>query len=81
MLFHDINNVITNFEAILGRPLSVEDTDIRKVVAIRHDVVHRNGTNKNGKALNIDKNMVLSCIQAIEEFAANIRSEISKLVD
>jgi hypothetical protein len=80
-LFHDITKLLSNFEGILGRGLTVENTEIRKVVGIRHDIVHRNGVSKKGASLSIDKKMVLSGIQIIEEFSKNIRDELSQLLD
>ncbi len=77
-LYHDITKVINTFEFILQRPISIESGNMKKITHIRHDVVHRNGKNKNGDYHNIDITSVIEATDAIQYFSRALRSEIAR---
>ncbi|MCG7876958.1 MAG: HEPN domain-containing protein [Candidatus Thiodiazotropha endolucinida] len=80
-LYHDIPKVLNTFEYILQRQVSIESGDMKKIVHIRHDIVHRNGKNKNGDHHDIDMSSVIEAIDAIQQFSQELRSEIAQFHD
>lgn len=52
--------------------------NIKKVVDMRHDFVHRNGKTVTGEYHNIDTPMVIESIGVIEQFATDVFDTLSK---
>jgi hypothetical protein len=78
-LYHNIDKVIYTFSAILGFDINIDRKSAVKVFQTRHDVVHRNGINKNGKTINIDRNLVLDSIQILLGISSSIRGSVGML--
>ena len=76
MLYHNINNVINTFSSILDRDVKVEKSNIVRVFQTRHDVVHRNGVNVNGKTHDIGQASVTEAMAILLNVANAIYSEI-----
>jgi hypothetical protein len=78
-LYHDIDKVVNAFESVLDKGFGFDKSSIKRVVHIRHDVVHRNGVNKKGDVHVIDQ---VACIEAMSELKSNaerLRSIIGQL--
>ncbi|MCT4587773.1 MAG: hypothetical protein N4A71_08125 [Carboxylicivirga sp.] len=50
--------------------------ELMEIIGKRHDLVHRNGKNKNGDKIKISKEVVDDVIDKVEEFAINIHENI-----
>jgi hypothetical protein len=51
--------------------------NMKKVIEMRHDFVHRNGKTIMGEYLNIDTPMVINSIEIIEQFAEDVFDTLS----
>lgn len=51
-----------------------------QAIAVRHDVVHRNGHDKEGNATVVDKQMVIDLIEDVSNFINNIENQF-RLID
>ncbi|WP_141233173.1 hypothetical protein [Pseudomonas sp. Irchel 3E19] len=64
---------------VTGRVLpDTHMANIKKVVEMRHDFIHRNGKTIMGEYHNIDTPMVIESIGVIEQFAADVFDTLSK---
>jgi hypothetical protein len=45
---------------------------LNKHVSVRHDIVHRNGRNKNGEPVSIKDEDVLNCVGDVKEFVESL---------
>jgi NDP-sugar pyrophosphorylase family protein len=79
ILYHDIDKVINVFQSMLGRDFVIDKVDMKKIVYIRHDVVHRNGVNPNGVTHKITKETVVDAMSILKESASRIRYQLGKL--
>lgn len=52
--------------------------DLMSVIKTRHDMVHRNGKNKEGRKIEIKKKLVVDVIEKVELFVKDIDEKISK---
>ena len=53
--------------------INISLKDICNTTSIRHDIVHRNGINKDGDELIIDKALTLKALKTVEQFATKVR--------
>lgn len=79
ILYHDIDKVVHTFESMLDRDLEFDKKGLKRVVHIRHDVVHRNGVNKEGAVHSIDQAAVLEAMTELKSGADKLRSMIGHL--
>ncbi|WP_269621549.1 HEPN domain-containing protein [Zhongshania sp. BJYM1] len=75
-LFHDIPKAINIISGIIESKLSINIESICAITATRHDIVHRNGKNKEGVALVIDKSEAGRSIMTVESFAKELRNAL-----
>jgi len=75
-LFHDIPKAIKIISGIIESKLSVNIENICAITATRHDIVHRNGKNKEGVALVIDEAAADLSIKTVESFAKELRNAL-----
>lgn len=78
-LYHDIPKVIKILTGITGRKIEISIKEVCCVTAIRHDIVHRNGKNKDGDHIEITHPFVLDALASIETFTRDLRSNLSTL--
>lgn len=80
ILYHNIPKVISIYSIVLGerKPENIiEKTEfICKAVDIRHDIVHRNGYNKDGDAHELNMEILNFTIAKISEFVQCMHSYI-----
>ena len=71
VIYHNLPKVSKMYEATLG--ISFPNiSQIQKDIAVRHDLVHRNGKTKEGKEIFIDKADVDEIISRIENFVETL---------
>lgn len=78
-LFHDIPKVLKLLSGVVEKQLDVSISDICSVTSTRHDIVHRNGKNKDGKSIEIGLSSTLSALNTIEIFANKIRHKLAEI--
>lgn len=78
IIYHNLPVVKNIYKAALGIEIG-DISDLTKCVNIRHDIVHRNGKNKDGELCNISKEDVTELAKKVSVFIENIECEFSKL--
>ena len=78
-LFHDIPKAIKIISGMVESKLNVNIENICAITATRHDIVHRNGKNKEGDALTIDKKAAELSIKTVESFAKELRNALQTI--
>lgn len=79
ILYHDIDKVVNTFESMLDRDLEFDKRELKRIVHIRHDIVHRNGVNKDGITHDIEQASVLEAMSDLKSGAEELRSMIGHL--
>lgn len=77
-LFHDVDKILAILGSMLGRDLEINRAPLKKIMHIRHDIVHRNGVNREGKEHTIDKESVINAVDTLYFYAKEIRYEIER---
>ena len=77
MIYHDLPKVKVMYKDCLK--ITFPDiAELMKAIKIRHDMVHRNGKNKEGEEIEMSKSMVSDVITKVEIFVKAIDEEITK---
>jgi hypothetical protein len=50
--------------------------DVIKITKIRHDIVHRNGVDKDGEAVELSRQVLIKAMDDITEFVTHIKISI-----
>ncbi|CAH1201897.1 leucine-rich repeat domain-containing protein [Paenibacillus sp. JJ-223] len=74
--FHNLVNVRKMFKSVLNIEFS-DISELIKVVKIRHDIVHRNGKNKEGNQINISTKEISLLIKEVSVFIKFIDDQIN----
>lgn len=77
VIYHDLPKV----KGMYQDTLKIDFPDIKelmKVIQTRHDMVHRNGKNKEGEKIEISKEVVQTVIDEVEKFVTDIDEKITK---
>lgn len=77
-LYHDIPRALKVLSGVINRKIPLNIDDICRVTAIRHDIVHRNGKDKDGNKINTTHAMVFDALETIENFVSSLRSNLSE---
>nr|WP_281959172.1 HEPN domain-containing protein [Enterobacter mori] len=79
-LYHNIEKIVPIYSAVLGEktPSNVKNKmdEVIKITKIRHDIVHRNGVDKNGEAVDLSRQALIKAMNDIEEFVTHIKISI-----
>lgn len=78
-LFHDIPKVMKMLSGIIEKKLDVSISDVCRVTSTRHDIVHRNGKNKEGESIEIALSATLEALSAVETFANQLRYKLAEI--
>lgn len=78
-LFHDIPKVINILNGILDTKLELSIKDICNVTTTRHDIVHRNGKNKDGELIDLNRPATLDALNTVETFADQLRQKLAEM--
>ncbi|ENL7332379.1 hypothetical protein AB5T01_004245 [Escherichia albertii] len=80
-LYHNIEKTVQVYSAVLGEKIPdnvmKEIPEICKIALIRHDIVHRNGSDKDGKKINLNKEILLKALGDISNFVKSMSVWIS----
>lgn len=78
-LFHDIPKVLQMLRGIVEKKLEVSLSDICSVTSNRHDIVHRNGKNKDGEPIAIVLSSTLDALNTVETFADLLSVKLAEI--
>ncbi|CAH1072463.1 HEPN domain-containing protein [Candidatus Nitrotoga sp. 1052] len=77
VVWHNLPKVSKMYKTTLGLKFPGKLGEIIKVIHIRHDIVHRNGRNKDGIDIFVQKAEVLALIEKIKQFAQPIDEQLA----
>ena len=75
VIYHNLDKVQKMYESTF-RIIFPEIEELSKSVSLRHDLVHRNGKNKEGEIVEINADMVEELLIQIQTFVKNISNEL-----
>jgi len=75
VLWHNMAKVMPMYKSVLGIDFPKDRRTIYEAIDIRHDIVHRNGKTKEGKAITLEKKDITNLIQKTKEFVYLIDSQ------
>lgn len=85
ILYHNIDKVTKVYSDVLGGAFPVIGNNINKnvseLMALRHDIVHRNGMKVNGEKIDVTPETVASCILDIRTFVLGVHNFIMQSVE
>ncbi|MGP3252681.1 HEPN domain-containing protein (plasmid) [Serratia marcescens] len=83
VLYHNIPKVIALYSSILGidKPIHINIENIVKIIALRHDIVHRDGKTIDGDVINISYDDLNDFVFDIKNFLENMHQLISDSVE
>lgn len=82
LLYHNLQKVAAIFRIALEVNIFPdEDLKVRllKLVQLRHDVVHRNGRDKNGEEHSFPAEWVTEAMEDVRTFVQNVQSSVSRV--
>ena len=71
-MYHNLPKIKCIYEAVFGIKIDYSLKNLIPIVQRRHDIVHRNGKNKDGKEIVLDTAMVEQDIEVISSFVKKI---------
>lgn len=71
-MYHNLPKIKCIYEAVFGIKINYSLKNLIPIVQRRHDIVHRNGKNKDGKEIVLDTAMVEQDIEFISSFVKKI---------
>jgi len=77
VIYHDLPKVKGMYHDTLGVDFP-DIGDLMSAIKTRHDMVHRNGKNKEGEKIEITKELVVYVIEKVELFVKDIDEKITK---
>lgn len=77
-LFHNIPKSLAVIGGVINKQLiqQMDISDIENVTSIRHDIVHRNGQNKDGENIDISMDSTLRALVVVETFTEQLRGQL-----
>lgn len=75
VIYHDLVKVRSMYQDSLKIDFP-EIANLISIIKTRHDMVHRNGKDKDGKIIEITESIIDEIIEIVEEFAMDIESKI-----
>lgn len=80
ILYHNMDKVTKVYSEILGLPFPLIGNDVnerlKKLMVLRHDIVHRNGVTIDGDKIDVSADIVISCIEDIRVFVVGVHQYI-----
>ena len=78
IIWHNLPKVKNIYEFTFGIKIEKNIEALQKAILLRHDIIHRNGKDKNGQKVTIEKGDVENLLNEIEEIAGEINKKIEK---
>ncbi|ELB2078747.1 hypothetical protein QNZ73_004760 [Vibrio parahaemolyticus] len=80
IIYHNLSKVSQIYRSVLGVEFPKKLSAIYKAITIRHDIIHRNGKDKNGQPIILEKADVHQLLSDIRTFVAEVNVQIPPLV-
>lgn len=80
LMYHNLPKIKPIFKESIGVDIG-NIKELYKAVLIRHDIVHRNGKDKNGQMHIIKKEDVVTLCSQVNDFINNIESQLQTLLN
>lgn len=80
LIYHNIPKIKGIYKDTLGVEFP-KISEVSKLVALRHDLVHRNGRNKDGNEIFLTLDDIVDAFKIIEDFIKDIDVQISNKID
>lgn len=81
VVWHNIGKVVGMYRETLGVDFGGKLAEVAKAIPKRHDIVHRNGRDKDGNPVNVTKDDVSKLIAAVKELAQYINGQLDPRQD
>ena len=78
VLFHNLAKVLKIYSIVLDTDIVIDMSILGKITSVRHDIVHRNGKDFEGKPVFLSQNVCRNSISEINTFIDLIYEQISK---
>jgi len=75
IVYHRLKKVEKIYKNILNIDF-IDTSDIEKIISCRHDLIHRNGKDKNDKEITINRKEVEESLEKIKLFIADIENKL-----
>ncbi|WP_337983750.1 HNH endonuclease [Lysinibacillus sp. C5.1] len=79
IIYHNIGKVQKIYGSVLQIEFPSDLSNISKAIKIRHDLVHRNGKQKDGNINDINREAVLKCAEDVYSFVKHIDEKLRTL--
>jgi hypothetical protein len=79
VIYHNLNKISGMYEDTLGVQFPKAMGPLHKAVKTRHDIVHRNGKDKNGNFHSISAKDVDDLIFIVKAFVEHVQTSLQKL--
>jgi putative zinc ribbon protein/HEPN superfamily RiboL-PSP-like protein len=79
--WHNLPKIQNMYKDVLGVNFPEDISNLHKAVAIRHDIVHRNGRTKPGSIHQLDKSKLLNLISDVKDFVSYINRQLLMKTD
>ncbi|MGG2054646.1 HNH endonuclease signature motif containing protein [Lysinibacillus pakistanensis] len=76
IIYHNIGKVQQLYKNVLQIEFPSDLSNISKAVKVRHDLVHRNGKEKNGDLIDVGEEEVLKCAEDVYSFVKYIDEKL-----
>lgn len=78
IVWHNLKRIQPLYRGTLEIEFPEDLAALYKAIAVRHDLVHRNGTAKDGQEIEIAKEDIENLIEEVEQFVEHIDERLSK---
>ena len=76
VVWHNLPKVQNMYDAVLGVKLGPAFEDVAKAIAVRHDIIHRNGVTKDGKLIELTATDLNALIAKTTELADYVEAQM-----
>lgn len=77
VVWHNLDRVSKMYQSTLGVKFPKDLGDVYRAILKRHDIVHRNGKNKDGEVIQIEKGDVSKLIKDVEKLSEEIDMQLA----
>jgi putative zinc ribbon protein/HEPN superfamily RiboL-PSP-like protein len=81
IIWHNLPKIQNMYKDVLGVNFPEDISDLHRAVAIRHDIVHRNGRTKSGSIHHLDKSQLLNLISDVKDFVSYINRQLLRKIE
>jgi Probable Zinc-ribbon domain/RiboL-PSP-HEPN len=76
IIWHNLPKIQNMYKDVLGVNFPEDISHLHRAVALRHDIVHRNGRSKSGYMHKLDKSQLLDLIGEVKDFVSYVNMQL-----